>query len=370
MKRKSLYALIALSLGSIACAQAQDYDDRYYVAPYAGAYINDDDRLTDDGTLLLGIGIGRYLNDNTSIDVFVDRTQRGSDQRARAIGLNDGIDSTMIGTAVRYYFGDRDSWQPYIMAGAGAINHRNGAENGWDAGIQVGGGLQKAFTENTKFRAELGYRYDFDSDSIPGSKDFGDFMINLGVTMAIGAASESAPAPAEPSTPAAAPAAPQTDCSTLDDDADGVNNCDDKCPNTASGTITGPDGCAQEVVIDLRGVNFLFDRPKPGQETSTDNAGLLPGSIEILDQAVDVLKRYPNIKVEVAGHTDSTGPDAYNQSLSERRARVVYTYLTEHGVDASRLVGPNGYGEARPIDSNDTKEGRQRNRRTELSVEK
>jgi OOP family OmpA-OmpF porin len=85
---------------------------------------------------------------------------------------------------------------------------------------------------------------------------------------------------------------------------------------------------------------------------------------------VDVLTRYPNIKVEVAGHTDSTGPDAYNQGLSERRAKVVYDYLISKGIDASRLVGPNGYGETRPIDTNDTREGRQRNRRTELAVQK
>ena len=92
--------------------------------------------------------------------------------------------------------------------------------------------------------------------------------------------------------------------------------------------------------------------------------------MEILEQAVDVLTRYPNIKVEVAGHTDSTGPDAYNQSLSERRATVVYGYLASKGIGADRLLGPNGYGEGKPIDSNDTKEGRQRNRRTELAVQK
>ncbi|HVK52920.1 MAG TPA: OmpA family protein, partial [Pseudoxanthomonas sp.] len=68
-------------------------------------------------------------------------------------------------------------------------------------------------------------------------------------------------------------------------------------------------------------------------------------------------------------HTDSVGTDAYNQKLSERRAKAVYDYLTSNGVDAGRLVGPTGYGESRPIDTNDTKEGRARNRRTELNVQ-
>ncbi|SFK83640.1 OmpA family protein, partial [Lysobacter sp. cf310] len=54
--------------------------------------------------------------------------------------------------------------------------------------------------------------------------------------------------------------------------------------------------------------------------------------------------------VEVAGHTDQCGKDAYNQKLSERRAQTVYDYLTSNGVDAARLSGPNGYGESRPLE--------------------
>ncbi|WP_036213573.1 OmpA family protein, partial [Novilysobacter arseniciresistens] len=82
--------------------------------------------------------------------------------------------------------------------------------------------------------------------------------------------------------------------------------------------------------------------------------------------------RYPDLRVEVAGHTDLCGSDAYNQSLSERRATAVYDYLTSNGVDASRLAGPNGYGESRPLVStaqtlpeckNET------NRRTELNAQ-
>ena len=92
-------------------------------------------------------------------------------------------------------------------------------------------------------------------------------------------------------------------------------------------------------------------------------------SVQILDEAIDTLKLNPSIHVEVDGHTDSKGTDAYNQRLSERRAKGVYDYLTTHGVDASRLDGPKGFGESAPIDTNDTAEGRQRNRRTELKVE-
>ena len=88
-----------------------------------------------------------------------------------------------------------------------------------------------------------------------------------------------------------------------------------------------------------------------------------------------ILGKYPQLKVEVAGHTDSIGTEQYNQGLSERRAKAVYDYLTAHGIDAGRLVGPHGFGESHPIapntnaDGSDNPEGRARNRRTELNVE-
>jgi OOP family OmpA-OmpF porin len=73
------------------------------------------------------------------------------------------------------------------------------------------------------------------------------------------------------------------------------------------------------------------------------------------------------VVVEVAGHTDSTGSETYNQGLSERRANSVKDYLTSQGVTATRLSA-KGYGEAQPVASNDTKEGRAENRRVELIV--
>jgi OOP family OmpA-OmpF porin len=155
----------------------------------------------------------------------------------------------------------------------------------------------------------------------------------------------------------------------MDDDSDGVNNCDDKCPGTTSGTIVGPDGCAQKVVIDLRGVNFKFDRPKKGEtDISKSLATPTADSLAVLNQAVDTLQRYPQVHVTVAGYTDSKGTDEYNQSLSERRASIVYNYLTSHGIDASRLEGPIGHGETNPIGDNATDAGRAQNRRTELQV--
>jgi OOP family OmpA-OmpF porin len=149
-----------------------------------------------------------------------------------------------------------------------------------------------------------------------------------------------------------------------DSDGDGVTDCNDRCPASQAGQTIGPDGCPVPLTIDLRGVNFDFDK---------DN--LRADAVAILEQAVMILSNYPDMRVEVAGHTDSIGTDAYNESLSQRRAKAVYDYLTGHGIDSDRITGPTGYGESRPIapntnpDGSDNPEGRARNRRTELNVQ-
>lgn len=99
-----------------------------------------------------------------------------------------------------------------------------------------------------------------------------------------------------------------------------------------------------------------------------DSASLKPAFIPTLDKVANILARYPNTNVTVVGHTDSTGPDSYNQGLSERRARSVSNYLAGHGVSGTRLYAI-GQGESQPRASNDTEAGRQLNRRVEILVQ-
>jgi outer membrane protein OmpA-like peptidoglycan-associated protein len=86
-----------------------------------------------------------------------------------------------------------------------------------------------------------------------------------------------------------------------------------------------------------------------------------------LDQIAQSLQQYPNSLVDVYGHTDSTGSEAYNQTLSENRARAVGNYLSMRGVSAARLR-TLGLGETQPVDTNDTEAGRARNRRVEIKI--
>jgi len=141
-----------------------------------------------------------------------------------------------------------------------------------------------------------------------------------------------------------------------DSDGDGVKDDKDKCPGTPAGTKVDHTGCPLQEVTILKGVNFDFDK-----------ATLRPDALSILDDVAAVMQRYPEIKVEIAGHTDNFGTDEYNLRLSDNRARAVMDYLASKGVDAKRLAS-KGYGESQPIADNGSDEGRAQNRRVEMRI--
>lgn len=143
-----------------------------------------------------------------------------------------------------------------------------------------------------------------------------------------------------------------------DRDGDGVPDSLDCCPNTPRGKAVDARGCpepTQQTHTVLEGVEF-----------ATDKFVLRTTSRAILDSVVTELLRRPAIPVEVSGHTDWVAPDSYNLTLSTNRARAVRQYLVNKGVNGDRITAV-GYGEARPRDTNNTREGRQRNRRVELT---
>jgi outer membrane protein OmpA-like peptidoglycan-associated protein len=98
-----------------------------------------------------------------------------------------------------------------------------------------------------------------------------------------------------------------------------------------------------------------------------DSYALRPDAQEELQSMANVLKDYPDTKIKVDGHTDSTGSDSYNQKLSERRAKSVATFLSSLGVTADR-ISETGFGETIPVADNNTIEGRKLNRRVEIGI--
>lgn len=372
MKNLMLGAATAALVSVTGAAAAQAPDDgesRWYFSPSLGVVVPDDDRDQVYG-IWHGFGLGRPLTDRFSLEL-----ELSGDYGPLEEPRNGKFEHVGLGLNGRYVFSPDQKWRPFVMGGVGLLNHSSPGSGGTDEAYNLGGGLEKTLNSHgTKLRLEARYRLDADDESIAGQDDFGDWLVMMGLTVPLGGRSEPPP-PAPTPEPAnldsdgdgvldrddrcpGTPAGVEVDrygCER-DSDQDGVADSRDKCPDTRRGAVVDRDGCERQVVIDLEGVHFAFDK-----------AVLTPDSRSTLDAAVEILKDHAQLKVEVAGHTDAIGTDSYNLELSRRRARVVYEYLVENGIDANRLT-TDGYGESKPIASNDTEEGRAQNRRTELVI--
>ncbi|NOY69464.1 MAG: OmpA family protein [Deltaproteobacteria bacterium] len=135
----------------------------------------------------------------------------------------------------------------------------------------------------------------------------------------------------------------------MDSDKDGVPDKKDACPGTPKGLTVDSNGCWVMYMT-----NFSFDRFK-----------IQPKYFEGLDFAAGVMKSNPEIRAEIQGHTDNKGTTAYNHGLSIERARAVVAYLVKKGVPEKQIKAV-GYGFDRPLQSNDTEEGRAQNRRVQI----
>ncbi len=143
-----------------------------------------------------------------------------------------------------------------------------------------------------------------------------------------------------------------------DRDKDGVPDIDDQCPDVTG--LKAYQGCipdkAKRFTGAIKGINF-----------ATGSAKIQPSSFKVLDQAVQVLKEFGEMRLRIEGHTDNTGVASKNQTLSQARAESVRDYLISKGIAADRLEAV-GFGQDRPVADNATAKGRAENRRTEFTV--
>ena len=151
-----------------------------------------------------------------------------------------------------------------------------------------------------------------------------------------------------------------------DQDGDGVADNRDRCPDTPAGTRVDRNGCPmtekETELLDtgtLRLDNVYFD---------TDKSTIKPESYSALDEVGEILAKWPELRIEIGGHTDNTGTSDYNRDLSDSRAAAVKDYLTSKFSLQKDQYSSKGYGETRPVASNDSPEGRAKNRRVEFTV--
>ncbi len=147
----------------------------------------------------------------------------------------------------------------------------------------------------------------------------------------------------------------------LDRDGDGVPDYLDKCPDVKGSKEA--DGCP---VVGAQ-TKKVLDEALTGIQFETSKDIIQKTSIPIVDNVVKVMKDNPSYKLQINGYTDNRGKPEANRSLSEKRAIAVMKYLENHGIDGNRLKAA-GYGQEKPISTNDTEEGRKQNRRVELIV--
>jgi OOP family OmpA-OmpF porin len=231
-------------------AMAQDYDDRWYITAGAGVGFFDDDRAVADelyGTL----GFGKMITPNISLDAELwhsnpDLNQpgvAGSGLTSEVVERNWELMSIMA--VGRYHFiRDGRDWNPYVSLGIGTQEHHDGtnvftsptapfhpSRVGSDLVMSAGIGIQKDLGY-ASLRAELGARVDMDDAGV-GGDNYVDGYAGFSFLFPIG--------------PESVPAAPvvvvEKTCADLDDDGDGINNCNDKCPGSMAGQAIGPDGC-------------------------------------------------------------------------------------------------------------------------------
>jgi len=171
-------------------------------------------------------------------------------------------------------------------------------------------------------------------------------------------------------------------CPVPDSDKDGINDEDDKCPNNAGVAryqgcpVPDTDGDAvndeEDKCPKVAGPVDNFGCPVIGIKSyeivfKTGSAVLLSKGKPILDTVVAYLKRNPDVEVTIDGHTDNTGSDKVNNSLSVKRAEATKKYLVSKGIRADRLVTA-GFGSTQPVADNKTKQGREKNRRIEIKI--
>ena len=123
-------------------------------------------------------------------------------------------------------------------------------------------------------------------------------------------------------------------------------------------------GSGVEVI--RQGDELVLNMPS-GVTFGVDRYDIQPQFRGTLDQVAETLRAYPSTFLDIYGHTDSTGSDAYNQTLSQNRAQSVASYLTQRGVQTARIA-TQGFGESQPVADNNTEAGRQANRRVEIRI--
>ncbi|HSW13326.1 MAG TPA: OmpA family protein [Solimonas sp.] len=284
---------------------------------------------------------------------------------------------------------------PFMLAGAGVLQEDVRGDDHIHGGINFGAGLLFPLPwYGLGIRTEARAQAQYNDESVSGEDFLIDYRFNVGLqiplTPIFGERAAPAGKPGECEIAVVDPVTGRTDCA-IDTDQDGIFDSVDQCPGTPAGSAVNTNGCpvvGGNSDADADGVPDVADRcPETKAGMTVDMSGCVVGqtmtlqgvkfhnnsaeltseSKGILDGVGRTLNSQKNLSVEIGGHTDAIGTEAFNLLLSQQRAESVRQYLIAHGIDGKRMVA-QGYGELQPVGSNDSEAGRDTNRRVEFKI--
>lgn len=355
MKMKATALLIAASVPAIATASDVGH---WYLTPQVGGISVDNDRPVQDKDWLYGIGFGKHINQGLSVELNVNGAQVGGGPGRSDLSLwGESID--FLGVL------NRDGrFSPYLSVGLGSVqNEPSPGANSTDFMSQAGVGAFIKLWESADGSRSFALRPDLKArwDDAGAAGKLRDYIGTLGFQYSFGAAAPRAatttppmPVASTPPPPPVAPPAPPPP--PADTDHDGVTDDVDKCPGTPAGVAVDANGCTRQGSITLEGVTFELASARLTEQSRT-----------VLADVARDLAKYPRLRIELQGHTDDSGSDAFNQKLSQLRADAVRAFVLERGVLPEQVVAV-GYGESKPIADNKTEAGRAQNRRVVMVV--
>ncbi len=338
--RRTIQSFIALSLPLVA-ATTYGEEGQFYIAP--GLQWMDFDNTTDldnDTGYFLGLGYDFTDRFSAEFNIFDLDPQLPNNTKVEIDHWKiDGLYSFDAKIA---------GFTPYVVAGLGNTRFESNNEPTWN----YGGGLKIEITKNLEWRTAIrNYNY--------RDRDFedSDFGVDSALVFRFGGNDSpraASPAPTRTAAPTPAPAA-APERAIADADGDGVADSADRCPETPRNYAVDSSGCPIPVEEVARvELEVLFD---------FDQSVVKPEYFSEIKEVTDFMAQYPDVIVELEGHTDSQGTEAYNLGLSERRAAAVReVMISRFGIVGSR-ISSRGFGESQPIASNDTAAGRADNRR-------
>jgi OmpA-OmpF porin, OOP family len=348
-----------------------------FISPFVGGFNFEGNRDYEDGPTY-GLGVGYNFDEHWGAEAvfnFVESEfeRKGGDLDAYIYRL-DGL----------YHFMPSQKIVPYIGAGVGLMTvDRERRSTDTDPIVNYGAGLKFFFNKAVALRADVRHIISFDDT-------YNDLVYTIGLSFNFGGDEKTQRKDSDndgvyddmdrcPDTPLGI-AVDSSGC-PLDSDRDGVYDYKDKCPGTPAGVTVNSTGCPLDSDSDRDGVYDYKDKcPGTPVGVKVDSRGcwvikgvhfdtakwdIKPEFYPILEAVVTVLANNPDLDVEIEGHTDNSGSLEFNQKLSENRAKAIMEYFIKEGINPKRLPA-KGFGLSQPIDTNDSPEGRAKNRRVEL----